>query len=81
VKRLLTFAIGIGLGALVGAEIVRRFDAARRAMAPTSIARQAGRSAGSAVERLREFREQAKREAAVAERELRARYGATDRAG
>jgi hypothetical protein len=78
VKRLLTLAFGLGAGALLGAAAVRRLDAARRAMAPTSLARQAGRTAGGAVERLRELRDETRREAAMVERDLRRRYGARD---
>lgn len=73
-KRAFTLALGLGAGLLIGAYVVRRIDAASRAVAPTNLAGQAGRAAGSFAVRLREATEEGRAAAADREAELRARF-------
>jgi hypothetical protein len=74
VKRTFSLALGLGAGLLIGAYVVRRLDEASRAMAPTSLAGQAGRAAGGFATRLRAAAVEGRVAAAQREAELRARY-------
>jgi uncharacterized protein YqfA (UPF0365 family) len=75
VKRAFSLALGLGAGLLIGAYVVRRLDAAKQAVAPTTIAGRAGSAAGSFSERLRAAAEEGRAAAVAHEAELRARYG------
>lgn len=73
-KRAFTLALGLGAGLLVGAYVVKRLDEAQRAVAPTNLAGQAGRAAGSLGERLRAAAAEGRQAAAEREDELRSRF-------
>ncbi len=73
-KRVFTLALGLGAGLVIGAYVVRRLDDASRAMAPTSLAGQAGRAAGNLAEQARAALEQGRLAAADREGELRGQY-------
>lgn len=73
-KRVFSLALGLGAGLVVGAYVVRRLDAAQRAVAPTNLAGQAGRAAGSFAERVRYATEQGRLAAAEREAELRGQF-------
>jgi hypothetical protein len=74
VKRAFTLALGLGAGLLIGAYVVRRLDEAQRAVAPSNIAGNAGRAAGSFVERLRAAADEGRAAAAAREAELRTTF-------
>jgi hypothetical protein len=74
VKRAFTLALGLGAGIVIGAYVVKRLDDAQKAVAPTNLAGQAGRAAGSFAERLRVARQEGRLAAAEREQELRARF-------
>jgi hypothetical protein len=74
VGRAFTLALGLGAGLLIGAYVVRRLEQAQQAVAPTNLANQAGRAAGSFAERLQLAAEEGRRAAAEREAELRGRY-------
>ncbi len=74
IKRIFTLFFGLGLGLLVGAVVVKRLDAATRAVAPGNLAHQAGRSVGGLSQGLRDAFETARTAAAAREAELRAEY-------
>lgn len=73
-KRAFSLALGLGAGLVIGAYVIRRLDDAKRAVAPTTLAGQAGRAAGSFAERLRAATEEGRQAAAAREAELRDRY-------
>jgi hypothetical protein len=75
VKRAFSLALGLGAGLLIGAYVVRRLDAAKQAIAPTTIVGRAGTAAGGLSERVRAAAEEGRAAAAAHEAELRARYG------
>jgi hypothetical protein len=74
VKRALLLVVGLGAGVVIGAYVVRRLEEAQRAVAPATIAGNAGRAAGSFTERLRAAAEEGRIAAAAREAELRAQY-------
>jgi hypothetical protein len=74
VKRVFSLALGLGAGLVIGAYVVRRLDQAQQAVAPTNLAGQAGRAAGTFVERVRHASEEGRKAAADREAELRGRY-------
>lgn len=53
IKRIFSIFLGLGIGLLVGAFVVRRMDEATRAVAPSRLAHQAGRAAGTFSDRFR----------------------------
>jgi hypothetical protein len=71
VKRIFSIFLGLGIGLLVGAFVVRRLDEATRAASPANLAGQAGRAAGGLAERARAAIEEGR--AAMAEREAELR--------
>ena len=73
-KRAFSVALGLGAGLLIGAYVVRRLDEASQAVAPASLAGQAGRAAGSLAERLRTAVDEGRVAAAEREAELRGRF-------
>lgn len=73
-KRAFSLALGLGAGLLIGAYVVRQLDDAKRAVAPTTLAGQAGRAAGSLTDRLRAATDQGREAARAREAELRDRY-------
>lgn len=73
-RRAFFVALGLGVGLLVGAYVVRRLDEASRAAAPANLASQAGRAAGGFASRLRAAADEGRVAAAEREAELRARY-------
>lgn len=74
-KRIFLLFFGLGLGLLVGAFVVKRLDEASRAVAPTNVARNAGRAAGGIMTRLQDAAAETRAVAAQREAELRAEYG------
>jgi hypothetical protein len=74
IKRIFLLFFGLGLGLLVGAFVVRKMDEASQAVAPTNVARNAGRAAGGFLNRLRDAAEETARVAAIREAELRAEF-------
>jgi hypothetical protein len=74
VKRAFSIALGLGAGLLIGAYVVRRLDEAQRAVAPTNLANQAGRAAGSFAERARAAAAAGREAAAAREAELRQQF-------
>jgi hypothetical protein len=74
VKRAFSLALGLGAGLLIGAYVVRRLDEAQRAVAPSNLAGNAGRAAGSFAARVRAASEEARAAAAAREAELRATF-------
>jgi hypothetical protein len=74
VKRAFTLALGLGAGLLIGAYVVKRLDEAQRAVAPSNLAGQAGRAAGSFADRLRAAADEVRLAAAAREAELRGQY-------
>lgn len=74
-KRIFLLFFGLGLGLLVGAFVVKRIDEASRAVAPTNVAKNVGRTAGTFAERLREAAAETRAVAAVREAELREQFG------
>jgi hypothetical protein len=74
IKRIFTLFFGLGLGLLVGGFVVKRLEDAGRAVAPTNVAHQAGRSVGGAVQGLRSRFEEVRAAAAAREAELRAEF-------
>ncbi len=73
-RRAFSIALGLGAGLLIGAYVVRRLDAAQRAVAPANVAGQAGRAAGTVANRLREAAAAGRDAAAEREAELRGRF-------
>ena len=74
IKRIFTLFFGLGLGLLVGAFVVKRLDDASKAVAPSNLAHQAGRSLGGVTQGLRAAMAEAKAAAAAREAELRAEF-------
>lgn len=74
-KRIFLLFFGIGLGLLVGAFVVKRLDEATRAVAPTNVARNVGRGAGTLADRIRAAAAETRAVAAVREAELREQFG------
>lgn len=74
IRKIFLLFFGLGLGLFVGAVVVRKVDEASQAVAPTNVARNAGRAAGGFVERLREAAIETNRAAAAREAELRAEW-------
>ena len=74
-KRIFLLFFGLGLGLLVGAFVVKRLDEASRAVAPTNVARNAGRAAGGIMTCLQDAAAETRAVAAQREAELRAEYG------
>lgn len=74
IKRIFLLFFGLGLGMLVGAFVVRKMEEASQAVAPTNVARTAGRVAGGFLNRLRDAAEETSRVAAIREAELRAEF-------
>jgi hypothetical protein len=75
IRKIFLLFFGLGLGLLVGAFVVRKMDEASQAVAPTNVARNAGRAAGGFMTRLRAAAEETSRVSAAREAELRAQYG------
>ncbi len=75
IRRIFLLFFGLGLGLLLGAFVVRKLDEASQAVAPTNVARNAGRAAGGFMGRLREAAAETNRVAAAREAELRAQWG------
>ena len=73
-KRAFSIALGLGAGLLIGAYVIKRLDDAQRAVAPTNLAGQAGRAAGSFMERFREATAAGREAAAAREAELRSGF-------
>ena len=73
-KRAFSIAVGLGAGLLIGAYVVRRLDEAQQAVAPTNLAGQAGRAAGSFADRVRVAADEGRAAAAAREAELRAQF-------
>lgn len=71
IRRIFWLALGLGLGVLVGAFVVRRVDQATRAVSPSRLAGGAGHAAGTMVARFREALEEGREAAAAHERDLR----------
>ena len=74
IRKIFLLFFGLGLGLFVGAVVVRKVDEASQAVAPTNVARNAGRAAGGFVERLRDAAIETNRAAAAREAELRAEW-------
>jgi len=70
-------AIGLGAGAALGVYVVRKVEAAQRAVRPEAIAGAASRRATGVSDRLRLAVEQGRAAAADKEAELRAVYRVT----
>lgn len=75
IRRIFLLFFGLGLGLLVGAFVVKKMDEASQAVAPSNVARNAGRAAGGMLGRLREVAEETSRVSAAREAELRAQFG------
>jgi hypothetical protein len=73
-KGAFTLALGLGAGLLIGAYVIKRLDDAQRAVAPVNLAGQAGRAAGTLIERYREASADGRIAAAEREAELRSRF-------
>lgn len=74
IKKIFLLFFGLGLGLLVGMFVVRKLDEASEAIAPTTVARNAGRAAGGFLDRLREAAAETSRVSAAREAELRAQF-------
>jgi len=74
VKRAFTLALGLGAGVVVGMYVVRRLDAAQRAVQPSNVAGNAGRAAAGFTSRLQAAAAEGRAAAAEREAELRARF-------
>jgi hypothetical protein len=74
VKRAFSIALGLGAGLLIGAYVVKRLDEAQQAVAPTNVAGQVGRAAGTLAERFRDAAAAGREAAAAREAELRSRF-------
>jgi hypothetical protein len=74
IKRIFSIFLGLGIGLLVGAFVVRRMDQASRAVAPSNLAHQAGRAAGTFADRLRAAVAEGRVAMADKEAELRDTY-------
>lgn len=72
--RVFSLALGLGTGLVIGVYVVRQLEQAQRAVAPTTLAGQAGRAAGTFAARLREATDEGRRAAAAREAELRASF-------
>ncbi len=75
IRKIFLLFFGLGLGLLVGAFVVKKMDAASQAVAPSNVARNAGRAAGGLMGRLREAADETSRVAAAREAELRVQFG------
>jgi hypothetical protein len=75
IRKIFLLFFGLGLGLLVGAFLVKKMDEASQAVAPSNVARNAGRSAGDLMGRLRAAAAETNRVAAAREAELRAEWG------
>ncbi len=73
-RRAFSLAVGLGIGLLVGAYVVKRVDEASHAIAPANLAGQAGRAAGGFAERLRAAAAEGRAAATEREAELRSRF-------
>ncbi|MFO7779418.1 MAG: hypothetical protein R6V28_13805 [Nitriliruptoraceae bacterium] len=73
-KRVFTLALGLGAGVVVGMYVVRRMDAAQRAIQPSNVAGNAGRAAANVTNRLQSAAAEGRSAAAEREAELRARF-------
>jgi hypothetical protein len=73
-KRIFFAMLGLGVGLLIGAFVVKRVDEASKAVAPTNLAHQAGRAAGGLADRFRAAVEQGRAAMADKEAELRGEY-------
>lgn len=73
-KRIFFMFLGLGLGLLLGAFVVKRMDEASRAVAPGNLASQAGRAAGTLADRFRVAVDEGRAAMAAKEAELRAEY-------
>lgn len=73
-KRIFFTFVGLGIGLLIGAFVVRRMDEASRAVAPGNLAHQAGRAAGTLADRFRAAVAEGQRAMHEREAELRAEY-------
>jgi hypothetical protein len=73
-RRVFSLALGLGAGLLIGAYVIRRLDEAQQAVAPTTLAGQAGRAAATLTERFKEAAAAGREAAAAREAELRARF-------
>ena len=73
-KRIFFTFLGLGIGLFIGAFVVRRMDAASRAVAPGTLAHQAGRVAGTLVDRVRAAVAEGRQAMREREAELRAEY-------
>ena len=74
-KRVFWLVVGVGAGAVVGAQVVRSAREARERYAPTSMARRAGAATVTWKDRLREAYEEGRAEMMLREAELRAEIG------
>ena len=73
-KRAFTLALGLGAGVVVGMYVVRRLDAAQRAVQPSNVAGNAGRAAAGFTSRLQAAAAEGRAAAAEREAALRARF-------
>ena len=73
-KRAVTLALGLGAGVVVGAYVIRRLDAAQRAVQPANLAGSAGRAAAGFTARFQAAAAEGRLAAAEREAELRGRF-------
>ena len=74
-KRLVWALLGIGLGAVVGAQVVRWTNRTKAKYSPPNLAREAGGKMSSLADRLRDAMAAGLDEMATAEAEIRADLG------
>lgn len=74
IKKLFFLLFGLGFGLVIGLFVMRRMDEAAQSVAPSNLASQAGRAAGTFASRMRDAWEETKTVAAEREAELRAEY-------
>jgi hypothetical protein len=74
IRRIFWLFFGLGFGLLLGAFVVKRMNEATKAVAPSNLATQAGRAAGSLTQRMQVAMEEGRRAAQAREAELRATY-------
>ena len=74
-KRIFGALVGIGLGAVVGAQVVRAVERTKKKYSPPNLARGGARAARGFGERLRDAIEAGAEEMAVREAEIRADLG------
>ncbi|MEX0593071.1 MAG: hypothetical protein WD152_06325 [Nitriliruptoraceae bacterium] len=77
-RRLLSLATGIGMGAFAGAVVMRRIESARRAVSPSSLTGGASRLAGDLGGKAEAWRARVRAEALEVEAELRATFDVPD---